>query len=180
LRNLVKPLIEGPYKPIEVDSLAEPKRNDDFDMLDAEIVGPRKLQKGLVEKPTLYDTIVTPTSTSILHGEQQSIPVGFNANSAVTSAFRNEAFKLAEGQLAIPVKIETSSLVKDAALSNYETPIFLSKKQNKLANNKLQIPKAPMLTPNLVATSAADAKRIQNSLSAAKTYKQKQNACINY
>jgi hypothetical protein len=178
LKRLVKPLISGPYKPIEVDSLQDPnKKDENIEMLNAEIVGGNSRPRGMIEKPTLYDTIVTPHSTSIMHGEESNNNIGgFNMNSGMATMFnesQKEAMKF--GEISIPVKLETHSLVRDATLSGYETPLFLSKGQKKLPK-KIKIPKNPMFSPNLVARSTADAKRIKGKLSAAKNYRQKKAA----
>jgi hypothetical protein len=47
----VKPLIQTPYKPVEVDSLYESQqqRDNELEMQKAEIVGPVANGKGLVE-----------------------------------------------------------------------------------------------------------------------------------
>jgi hypothetical protein len=135
----------------------------------------------------MYSTVITPTETSILHGESMNSmnsPRGVQTSSAISDMLNGgqslnnfqELQKLAAGQIAIPVKLETgSNIVNDPTLSNYETPLFLSTKQQQIIKN---IPKVPMLSPNLVAVSTADAKKIHASLSAAATKKQKMNACM--
>merc|ERR1711976_81456 len=94
-------------------------------------------QKGVEEKPSLYTTVVTPHATSIRH-ENESIMAGFNANGGSLSMLRksqDEVRRLSKGQMAIPVSIN-SGMTKDAALSNYETPSFLNKKEKKISHKK--------------------------------------------
>jgi hypothetical protein len=150
-------------------------------MTNAEIVGLQQKRRGMNEKPTLYDTIVTPHATSIMHGDQlnNNNIGGFNVNSAMATMFnqsQDETMRLSGGEIAIPVKLETHSLVNDATLSGYETPLFLSKGQRKVSK-KITIPKNIMFSPKLVAKSAADAKKIKNNLTAAKSFRQKKVSC---
>merc|ERR1711976_48777 len=140
LKKSLKPIIQKPYKPIEVDSLIKGNQADkDIEMLNAEIVGVNQsqTQKGVEEKPSLYTTVVTPHATSIRH-ENESIMAGFNANGGSLSMLRksqDEVRRLSKGQMAIPVSIN-SGMTKDAALSNYETPSFLNKKEKKISHKK--------------------------------------------
>jgi hypothetical protein len=49
LSTLVKPLIQPPYKPIEVDSLYADRNADDYIMTNAEIIGSQRNAEGLIE-----------------------------------------------------------------------------------------------------------------------------------
>merc|ERR1719217_1351984 len=99
---------------------------------------------------------------------------------------QQEVKRLSKGQMAIPVSIN-NGMTRDAALSNYETPSFLNKKEKKVSHKKakklakkahkkakkadkknkkklvkklkMKIHKTPMVTPTLASTSAADAKK---------------------
>jgi len=177
IKKFVKPEMEGPYVPKEVDSLQQlEKSEDDLLMTNAEIVGNQTTKKGLIEKPTMYDTVIRPHATSIRSADAFSANAqSISANSAITSLFNQgqEYQRLAAGQIAIPVKIEQRGVVSDPTLSGYETPLFLQKKHTGKGFN---IPKAPMLNPSLVANSAADAKRIKAKLAGAKNNKQRVNA----
>ena len=76
---------------------------------------------------------------------------------------------LSEGQLAVPVQINQGSMVNDATLSNYETPLFLSK-----GPKKLNIPMSDYVM--LRKAEAEDAGRLKKKLLAAKSKKARINA----
>lgn len=186
VQKLVKPLIQAPYKPVEVDSLYQSQQNEnrELEMQSAEILGDVARAKGLVEKPVLYDTVITSRSTSVAHANQiNALTQGTTAGPNSQAMFQSEAGKLAQGQLAIPVKIQSSS--RTSADNNYETPVFIHKEQKELNNagveDIIKVPQTPMVTPvNLAKTIANDAKAVKDSLSAAKTYKEKVEACKFY
>lgn len=122
----------------------------------------------------MYATVITPHATSVKHSNPaNNVMRSFSGNSGTTSMFNQETevSRLSEGQLAIPVKIENTGILSDPTLANYEVPSFLSKKHKIL-------PSVPMISPNLLANSAKDLKRIKSKLSFAQTKKQKLVACI--
>ncbi len=101
-------------------------------------------------------------------------------NNAYDYGENNEINKLSQGQISIPVHLETeTSLVNDPTLSNYETPLFLSKNQRTLNAKGLtmKVSKSPLLTPQIVNSNAQDINNIKRSLSATKTYHEKLRAC---
>jgi hypothetical protein len=152
-------------------------------MLHAEIVGNQERSTGVNEKPTLYDTVISTHKTSIKHPQDFVPQRGFTTGAGSMDAFgQTEIQRLGEGKLAIPVKLEmSSSLVKDPTMSQYETPSFLSTKSDRVDKEGqfLNVPKAPMFSPEMVATSAKDIKMIKSKLDLAKSKKEKLNACNN-
>jgi len=181
VQKLVKPLIQAPYKPIEVENLyqSQQRENNELDMQNAEILGAVASPKGLVEKPVLYDTVITPHSTSISHANQiNSLTQGLNAGPGAQAMFQTETSKLAQGQVAIPVKIQSHSRVADDY--NFETPVFIHKGQSDITERNediIKVPETPMVTPaNISTTSAQDTKAIRDRLSHAATYQEKVRA----
>lgn len=77
------------------------------------------------------------------------------------------------GNLHIPIKINTESIVSDPSLANYETPLFLPKKQEKTSENYDQPKK---VISSIVNTINEDAKTVKTHLEAAKTLEQKRGA----
>merc|ERR1712032_1027799 len=67
---------------------------------------------------------------------------------------------------------------KDPRFFNYETPTFLSTKSEKKPKGPktIKVPKMPMITPFLLASSARDVKLIKKKLKHANTRKQKLKA----
>lgn len=123
----------------------------------------------------MYDTVITPHATAIMHPNHA--PRSMQISSGLSRLFNTplpEIQKLSEGQIAIPVQIETGrSIVTDPTLANYETPIFLSKNQKKIP----KLPRIHLLSASLMAANAQDSKNIRNKVSAAAGYKQKLSAC---
>jgi len=176
VKNLVKPFIQGPYKPIEVNSLYEYKAPVNDEMTKAEIIGQQASFSGVVEKPRMYDTIIAPHATGIRHAfDQRSKEFSTQEANSMTNN-QNEAGKLIQGQLNIPVRLATHGLVQDPSLANYETPVFLTKKQDKVAENPLPSAKTPSLSPDLTTTSSEDAGKIQTKLEAAHSLIQQREA----
>jgi hypothetical protein len=124
----------------------------------------------------MYDTVITPHSTSIAHADHMNGGLTLSAGAAAMFQ-QNEASKLAQGQLAIPVKIETGSKNID---DNLETPIFIHKEQRAATEDTMNVEESSLITPSLASTSAADANNIKNSLSSAKTFEEKVGACKIY
>jgi hypothetical protein len=181
----VRPQIADNYRPLEVESLSEPvKSNEDYLMTNAEIIGNRGGPKrGMVEKPIMYDTVITAKSTSIRHGDENVGGFGssIQTSKGALSMFQGgEINRLSQGEMAIPVKLEMkSNLMQDPTLANYETPSFLSKGQEKHAlpleskyPEPIRLPKVPMISPNIQATSQLDAKKIKEHLKKANNSKQ--------
>jgi hypothetical protein len=160
-------------------------------MLHAEILGVQDKSTGVNENPTIYESVIKTHRTSIERpnfgkGEQ----VGLNVGAEAMEHFRQstEIDKLHEsgnGKVAIPVKLEMNmKKLDDPTMSRYENPSFLStkkdKKKAKGPKNIIHVPKMPMISPNLQATSAKDVKMIKKKLNAANTKPQKLKACNNY
>jgi hypothetical protein len=184
IKSLIIPQIKEDYHPLEVESLSEPIRgNDDYLMTNAEIIGNQgNYRPGLVEKPIMYDTVITPHSTSISHsGENQ--PKTFQVSPGTLALFnqRTELKQLSKGEMALPVKIQmNANLVSDPTLANYETPSFLHLKQSPAEKlqypEPIQLPKVPMLTPNIQAVSQSDIKKIKETLKKTRNLKEKMTA----
>lgn len=80
------------------------------------------------------------------------------------------AFNLGQGQMAVPVRINTSNMVKDATLSNYETPLFLpSPRGHSRVPRKLNIPMKDYLALRKAETE--DARKLREKLMNEKTHK---------
>ena len=108
----------------------------------------------------MYESVIRPHATSILHSDQ------INNIQAPTTIrhYEQRIQNLANGQLAVPVQINTKSMVQDATLSNYETPLFLSK-----GPRKLNIPMKDYIA--LRRAEGEDARILREKLIAQKSYK---------
>lgn len=95
---------------------------------------------------------------------------------------QNELKKLGQGRLAIPVKLAMDRKYSNEPVMSkykYENPSFLSTKSEKKKGKPrtINVPKMPMITPNLIAASKKDVKLIKKKLNKAKSKKQKLKAC---
>ena len=104
--------------------------------------------------------MIRPHSTTIMHSDQMN---NIHAPSIIRHA-DSRVESLSEGQLAVPVQINRGSMVNDATMSNYETPLFLSK-----GPKKLNIPMRDFVM--LRKAEAEDAGRLRKKLLAAKSQK---------
>lgn len=123
----------------------------------------------------MYDTVITPHSTSISHANDHIIR-SMQVNKKVAGKFQQgqtETAKLANGQIAIPIQMRSKNIFNDPTLSNYETPIFISKKPEKEKVEKKSLPKIPMLNPDLSLTNIADTRIVANAIMKAGSKSQK-------
>ena len=189
IKRFLKPMIAPPtqaYHPTEVDSLQDVNKMSDVDMLHAEILGVQEKNTGVSENPSIYESVIKRRRTSIERpsfgkGEQIGLNVGAEAmNQFVQSAEIDKLHKTGEGKIAIPVKLEMNmKTIDDPTMSRYENPSFLSTKINKKKGKGpkvIHVPKMPMISPNLQATSKKDIKMIKKKLNSAKTKSQKLKA----
>jgi hypothetical protein len=136
--KIIKPFIEKPFIPTEVDKLAEPKKKvyDESSMSNAILVGPVQAKGGLEENPSMYSTVIDRHATSVVHPVPQ--PTNYQVHPAAARAFQSEpqldVIKSTPGAYSIPVKIQGSG-INDPTLSGYETPNFIHKGEKKLAPN---------------------------------------------
>ncbi len=104
----------------------------------------------------MYESVIRPSPTSIMHGDKSMQP-------HVSRAFRampEKAPKLTQGEMALPVMIDSHDIVSDPTMSNYETPMILPGRG---------IPANLSSAGNLVNVSKKDASRLKNKLAAKKT-----------
>jgi hypothetical protein len=135
--KMVRPLVERPYVPTEVERISEPKRkimNKDS-MTKAQIVGSNSGNKG-EEKPSMYSTVITKHATSVVHPVPQPTSYGIKPEfgNHLANSIENP-IPLSPGAYSIPVKIEKDS-VNDPTLSAYESPSFIHKGEKKLKGPK--------------------------------------------
>merc|ERR1712151_479718 len=130
-QKTVKPYIDHPFVPTEVEKLTEHKTRQgahDYSMSSAMLVGP-KTRSGS-EKPTMYSTVINSHPTIIKHQTPQ--PKGIGVHPAAAAAFAvdpNQTAameKIPNGAYSIPVQMNAAS---DAGKDGYETPNFLHKKE---------------------------------------------------
>jgi hypothetical protein len=137
----IKPFIEKPFLPQEVERLSEPKRKtfDDSSMTNAILLGPTPSKGGLDENPSMYSTVIERHATSVVHPIPQ--PTNYGLHPQAAQAFQvshqeiqSEAAKLTPGAYSIPVKIQGGA-INDPTLSGYETPNFIHMKEKQLPTN---------------------------------------------
>lgn len=117
--KLIKPLIERPYIPTEVDKLPDPEQKKTIPlnkMTSVEIVGNTdKGDRKIEEKPTIYSTVIKKKSTTV------SRPI-----QVVNTGIKVKNFpqaNLPQGSYSIPVTIQ-SEPINDPTLTNYVSPEF--------------------------------------------------------
>lgn len=116
----VKPLLEKPYIPTEVEKLIEKKKPSlESEMRTAEILSNMQ-QTDLLkeEKPTIYSTIIKSRPTSVMR------PVPIQEKVVI-----NTPVKI-PGTFSIPVKIESN--YNNPTLSGYTTPYFKGQRENSI------------------------------------------------
>lgn len=152
-------------------------------MLNAEILGVQEKSTGVDQKPAIYESVIKTHRTSIQRPNfGRGSQIGLNVGGEAMNQFmpQDEAGRLGQGHISIPVKIRNTAFqLNDPTMSKYnDIPSFLStKSEAEKGPRTLDVPKMPMITPNLQATSAKDVKMIKKKLNAAKSKKQKLKAC---
>jgi hypothetical protein len=73
---------------------------------------------------------------------------------------------LGEGQLAVPVQINTNSVIQDATMSNYETPLFLQRRHRR---QNINIPLKDYIALRRAETE--DARKLREKLLSEKSHK---------
>jgi hypothetical protein len=157
-------------------------------MLHAEILGVQEKSTGVSENPSIYESVIKTHRTSIKHpgygkGGQIGLNVGSEAmNQFIQNSELDRLHNTGEGKIAIPVKLlKDENLYNDPTVSKYENPSFLTTKSEVEKSDSpkyINVPKMPMISPNLQATSTKDVKMIKSNLNPAKTKQQKIKACI--
>jgi len=129
-----------PFLPTEVDKLSDINKKDETIMTNAILLGPLQNHEGLIEKPAIYNTVITGHKTGVAHPIPQ--PVTYAVNQLTVQAFAinspeegSRPEELAPGAYSIPVKVGGST-IGDATLSGYETPSFIHKKETIKTNEK--------------------------------------------
>jgi hypothetical protein len=175
--KLIKPLIERPFIPQEVDKLSGISKKKvimDDNMSPVALVGPRP--NGGEENPILYSTIISSKPTSISHPIVQ--PEGIKMPKQAMEAFKiennqlqNEVEKLPPGAYSIPVKIQPGT-INDPTLSEYVTPNFIQKKAHKIYNTaNIEFPQ------NMKDTVNQDVQMISSQMEAVKNNDDKVKVC---
>lgn len=153
-------------------------------MLHAEILGVQEKSTGVSENPTIYESVIKTHRTSIkqpAYGKGGQI--GLNVGSEAMNQFmqKTEIDRLhnsGNGKIAIPVKLlKDQNLYNDPTSSKYENPSFLSTKSEVKKPRTINVPKMPMISPNMRARTVKDAKKIKNKLNSAKNKKEQIAAC---
>jgi len=137
-QKVVKPFIETPFLPTEVDSLEEKKRPNysQLSMTNAQLVGKIPDHKGKkeIERPIMYSTIFAAHPTVIKHPTPQPRGLGVNNDTAKAFALSDEASRLAEkmpkGSYSTPVRLESD------ANGGENSPTFVQSKERILKEQK--------------------------------------------
>lgn len=115
----------------------------------------------------MYESVIRPRATSIMHGDKSNNP-------HKSRAFRAQPVEkiptLSQGEMAVPVQIDSHDIVSDPTLSNYETPLILP-------NSRGLAPGLLSKVPNLVQVSKKDAQRLTKKVQEKKTLDAKLAAC---
>lgn len=120
--KLVKPLIEKPYIPTEVEKLEVKKKTLPIsEMKTAELVGNSTQTEKTQEKPTIYSTVIKSRPTSISRPQPVRQQISINVQQQ----------PLMPGMFSVPVKIENN--FNNPTLSGYDTPQFKGqRKENEI------------------------------------------------
>jgi hypothetical protein len=110
----------------------------------------------------MYESVIKPHSTSIMHANE------LNNIQAPHIMRQQEAriLSLGEGQLAVPVQINTNSMIQDATMSNYETPLFLQRRHRR---QNINIPLKDYIALRRAETE--DARKLREKLLSEKSHK---------
>jgi len=180
--KIVKPFIERPFIPTEVDSIAalapKPRYNNQSSMTNALLVGPKQRSNGEVdENPTMYSTVIERHATVITHPMIQ--PMSSSVTSTGAQSLSNgmnpsppsvEMDRLSPGAYSIPVKIQGGA-INDPTLSGYESPKFIETKEKILPGAEGVA--LPDVGATLTVTSADDVKEFTAKLGAAHNKEEK-------
>lgn len=102
-------------------------------MSPAQIVGDVERKNGFKEKPILYTTVISPKETSVTHKGVDPLYASMSIearNKAYRSKLDNtEIGKLADGKYSVPVKLGNSKRLSDPTKTDYDSPVFVEKKQ---------------------------------------------------
>ena len=116
--KLVKPLIEKPYIPTEVEKLEVKKKPLPLsEMKTAELVGNTTNTEKTQEKPTIYSTVIKSRPTSISRPQPVRQQISLNVQQQT----------LMPGMFSVPVKIENN--FNNPTLSGYDTPQFIGQRR---------------------------------------------------
>jgi hypothetical protein len=111
----------------------------------------------------MYESVIRPHATSIMHSNQLN-----NIQPPhVMKQHEARILNLGQGQLAVPVQINTNSMVQDATLSNYETPLFLPSRGHRRQN--INIPLKDYIALRRAETE--DARKLKEKLMDQKSHK---------
>jgi hypothetical protein len=154
-------------------------------MLHAEILGVENNKSNAVdEKPSIYESVIKTHRTAIERpsfgkGEQIGLNVEREAmDQFIQNTEIDSLHKFGVGKIAIPVKLQMGEkYLNDPLMSRYEDPSFLTTKKEDKKPQEINVPKMPMISPNLQATSANDVKMIKKKLDKTKSKKEKLKAC---
>ena len=134
----IKPYIEKPFLPQEVERLSEPKKKifEENSMTNAILLGPAQSKGGLDENPSMYSTVIDRHSTTVVHPVPQQAnyqvhPGAAKAFGMTNSDMQTEAERMTPGAYSIPVKIGGTAS-NDPTLSGYETPSFIHKGEKQI------------------------------------------------
>jgi hypothetical protein len=119
----------------------------------------------------MYESVIRPRATSIMHAMEKNNP-------HVSRAFRampvEKSLSLNQGEMAVPVQIDSHDIVSDPTLSNYETPLILpttGTMPSALVRGRSQ---------SLVNVSKKDAQRLKQKVAAKNSLNAKLAACTTY
>lgn len=129
IRRVIKPYYQQPYNPKEVDSIAQELKTKPAEpMSTAQIVGDVERKTGFKEKPSMYTTVIQPKETAISHGNHH-VDSSFQLKAKRKHRPREEITRLAKGQYAVPVRIN-SGRFSDPTKTDYDVPLFVQTKQS--------------------------------------------------
>lgn len=154
-------------------------------MANAEILGDQEKSKDLdqvtinliliyniiIQKPTLYDTIVTSHATSVIHPTAPIGKANIIADSAVADQFGALGKRLPPGSFSSKVQIADLHL-NEKGFGEMEKPVFITKSQKKIENKNIPIVGNSQPISNTIEHAAQlDTKTIKQNLKALKNKK---------
>jgi hypothetical protein len=178
--KLVKPYIDRPFIPQEVDKLVQEKRRnfgEQDTMKQASYVGP--VNKEQNTNPSIYTTVVQSHPTTVVHPVPQ--PNSYAVHQQTAGAFgtdssdiKSEIQQMSPGAYSIPVHIQGGAAT-DPTLSGYENPTFIHKGEKVLKN----APTPPSTNPigHIQESSQEDIKKLVSSFENNKDKQERTQAC---